>query len=279
MRIIKADDLIEIISDLAIKACYHLPDDIKQSLDEAYQDEQFPRAKQILGQIIDNYQLAAAKQIPICQDTGLACVFVEIGRQIFIDGNLDQAINQGIRQGYQQGFLRKSVVSDPLRRTNSGDNTPAMIYYDFVDGDKLSLTIAPKGFGSENMSRLKMLKPSDGIAGIKDFVLETVKLAASNPCPPIMLGIGLGGNFDKAALLAKKALLLAADYQHPDPYYQDLAAQLLKEINDSGIGPQGLGGKTTALAVNILTMPTHIAGLPLAVNINCHASRHQNIII
>ncbi len=217
--------------------------------------------------------------MPICQDTGLACIFLEIGQEVYIDGNLEDAINEGVRQGYTEGFLRKSCVKDPIRRINTNDNTPAMIYYEIVAGDKIKLTVAPKGFGSENMSAIKMLSPADGIEGVKKFVLDTVRNAGPNPCPPIVVGVGIGGTFDKAALMAKKALLLDVTNENPDEFYAEVEKELLEKINMLGIGPQGFGGKTTALGVNILTLPTHIAGLPCAVNINCHVTRHKSIII
>ena len=214
--------------------------------------------------------------MPICQDTGMACVFVEIGQEVHIVGGLLQdAINEGVRRGYDEGFLRKSVVKDPIHRVNTKDNTPAIIYYDIVSGDKIKITVAPKGFGSENMSRIKMLKPSDGLQGVKDFIIETVKLAGPNPCPPIVVGVGIGGTFDKAAYLAKKALIRPLNKRNDEKFYSDLEEELLETINKLGIGPQGFGGKTTALGVNIETYPTHIAGLPVAVNINCHVTRHK----
>ena len=214
--------------------------------------------------------------MPVCQDTGMACVFVEVGQEVHIVGGLLQdAINEGVRKGYDEGFLRKSVVKDPINRVNTKDNTPAIIYYDIVGGNKIKITVAPKGFGSENMSRIKMLKPSDGVNGVKDFVLETVKLAGPNPCPPIVIGVGIGGTFDKAAYLAKKALIRPINKNNDEKFYSDMENELLESINELGIGPQGFGGKTTALGVNIEVYPTHIAGLPVAVNINCHATRHK----
>ena len=214
--------------------------------------------------------------MPICQDTGMACIFIEIGQEVHIVGGaLEDAINEGVRRGYDEGFLRKSVVKDPINRVNTKDNTPAIIYYDIVPGNKLKITVAPKGFGSENMSRIKMLKPSDGLQGVKDFIIETVKLAGPNPCPPIIIGVGIGGTFDKAAYLAKKALIRPLNKRNDEKFYGDLEEELLETINKLGIGPQGFGGKTTALGINIETYPTHIAGLPVAVNINCHATRHK----
>ncbi|WP_028828880.1 fumarate hydratase [Proteocatella sphenisci] len=267
------------IKELCIKANYILPEDVRKSLNTACENETFPVAKNTLGIIIDNYKIAESENIPICQDTGLACVFIEIGQDLHINGSLEDAINEGVRQGYDQGYLRKSCVSDPIKRKNTGDNTPAMIYYEIVKGDRLKITLAPKGFGSENMSQIKMLRPSDGIDGVVDFVLKVVEEAGPNPCPPIVVGVGIGGTFDKAALIAKKALIRDLDKRNPDPFYKELEEELLKKINNLGIGPQGFGGITTALAVNIETLPTHIAGLPCAVNINCHATRHFSITL
>lgn len=216
---------------------------------------------------------------PICQDTGVACVFLKIGQDVHINGDLTEAVNEGVRRGYRDGYLRKSVVKDPLRRVNTGDNTPAMLYIELVPGDKIELTVAPKGFGSENMSRIAMLKPSDGIEGVKNFILKTAEEAGPNPCPPIVIGVGIGGTFDKAALLAKKALMRSTDERNADEFYAELENEMLRKVSALGIGPQGFGGKTTALAVNIEAMPTHIAGLPVAVNINCHVTRHKSAII
>ena len=229
----------------------------------------------MLDQIIENFNIADENLQPICQDTGLACVFLSIGQDVHINGNLEDAVNEGVRKGYSQGYLRKSVVADPLNRINTGDNTPAMIYYDICPGDKLKISVAPKGFGSENMSQIKMLKPSDGIEGVKDFIIKVVEDAGPNPCPPIVVGVGIGGSFDKAAYLAKKALLRPVDERNSEDFYAELEEELLEKINALGIGPQGFGGKTTALAVNIEKFPTHIAGLPVAVNINCHVTRHM----
>ncbi|MNO87120.1 L(+)-tartrate dehydratase subunit alpha [compost metagenome] len=234
----------------------------------------------MLDKIIINSDIASKENMPMCQDTGMAVIFVELGQDIHIvGGGLKEAINEGVRQGYSEGYLRKSVVKDPLTRVNTGDNTPAVIHIDVVDGDELKITIAPKGFGSENMSRIKMLKPSDGVEGVKEFVLETVKIAGPNPCPPIIVGVGIGGTFEKAAELSKKALLRSIEERNKDTYYSDLENELITKINKLGIGPQGFGGKTTALGVNIETYPTHIAGLPVAVNISCHATRHAEIIL
>lgn len=279
MRTIQAEVISEAVKDLCIKANYFLPEDVKSSINTAFEVEPFKVAKDTLGIIVENYNLAETETIPICQDTGLACVFLEIGQDVHIAGNIENAINEGVRQGYELGLLRKSCVKDPLRRINTNDNTPAMIYYDIVPGKNLKITVAPKGFGSENMSQLKMLKPSDGVDGVIDFVIKVVEEAGPNPCPPIVVGVGIGGTFDKAALLAKKALMRELDIRNEDIFYSDLEELLLEKINALGIGPQGFGGKTTALAVNIEVMPTHIAGLPIAVNINCHATRHVSLCL
>lgn len=241
--------------------------------------EPFDIAKNILDKIEENYQIADADNVPICQDTGLACVFLEIGQEVHIEGSLKDAVDEGVRRGYTEGFLRKSCVKDPIDRVNTGDNTPAVIYYDIVPGDTLKITVAPKGFGSENMSQIKMLKPSDGLAGVKNFIVKVVEDAGPNPCPPIVVGVGLGGTFDKAAYLAKKALMRPVDERNENPFYADLEKEMLGKINGLGIGPQGFGGRTTALAVNIETLPTHIAGLPCAVNINCHVTRHKSAVL
>lgn len=279
MREISAERITEVIKKLCIEANCRLPEDVKSCIENSLKAETFETAKGILNKIVENYIIAENELKPICQDTGAACVFVNVGQEVHINGNLTEAINEGVRQGYRDGFLRKSIVSDPLERINTKDNTPAMIYYDITDGDKIEITLAPKGFGSENMSRIKMLKPSDGVQGVIDFVVESIELAGSNPCPPIVVGVGIGGTFDKCAFLAKKALLRNADSVNPLPYYAELEEILLTKINALGIGPQGFGGKTTALAVNIETMPTHIAGLPVAVNINCHVTRHVKEVI
>lgn len=275
MREINVGKVTEVVRQLCIDANYYLGDDIKNRLIQAREKEDWDIAKGILDQIIENANIARNEDMPMCQDTGVTCVFLEIGQDVhFAGGNLEEAVNEGIRRGYNEGFLRKSVVKDPLDRVNTKDNTPGMIYYDIVPGDKVKITVAPKGFGSENMSQLKMLKPSDGLKGVKDFVLKAVKEAGPNPCPPIIVGVGIGGTFDKAATLAKKSLIRPVEERNSNPYYANLEEELLKEINNLGIGPQGFGGRTTALAVNIETYPTHIAGLPVAVNINCHATRH-----
>ncbi|MBR3037292.1 MAG: fumarate hydratase [Clostridia bacterium] len=279
MREIQASVLTDAIRDLAIEANCVLPADLKARIEQARRGEPFETAQGILDKIIENYGIAERNTVPICQDTGVCCVFLKIGQDAHIAGDLKAAVDEGVRRGYGEGYLRKSVVRDPLRRVNTGDNTPAMLYTEIVPGDRIELTVAPKGFGSENMSRLAMLKPSDGVEGVKQFILRTVEEAGPNPCPPVVVGVGLGGTFDKAAYLAKKALMRSIDERNPDPYYADLEAELLASINALGIGPQGFGGKTTALAVNIEWMPTHIAGLPVAVNINCHVTRHKTVVL
>ena len=279
MREINARLVTEAVKKLCIEANCHLTDDVKKSIKVARKNEDWQQAGEILDRIIENYQIADKMNQPICQDTGVACVFVEVGQEVHIVGNMSEAIHEGVRLGYREGYLRKSVVGDPLNRVNTGDNTPAMIYYDIVPGDKVSITVAPKGFGSENMSKIAMLRPSDGVKGVVDFVCETVEAAGPNPCPPIVVGVGIGGTFDKAAYLAKKALLRPLDIRNATPFYCELEATLLERINSLGIGPQGFGGKTTALAVNIEQFPTHIAGLPVAVNINCHVTRHKTEVL
>ena len=279
MRIIKAEQVTQSVRRLCIEANCHLTDDLKNCISACRACEPSPVAQGILDQIIENYQIADEHNVPVCQDTGMACVFVEVGQDVHVEGNLEEAIHEGVRQGYADGYLRKSVVRDPLDRVNTGDNAPAMIYYSIVPGDQIKITVAPKGFGSENMSQIKMLKPSDGLQGVKDFVVKVVEEAGPNPCPPIVVGVGVGGTFDKAAFLAKKALLRPVDSRHADPFYAALEDELLEKINALGIGPQGFGGRTTALAVNIEKMPTHIAGLPVAVNINCHVTRHQSEVL
>lgn len=275
MREIDSSLISEVVARLCIDANYHLPPDMKKQIISSSKEESWETASIILDQIIENFNIADENLQPICQDTGLACVFLSIGQDVHIKGNLEEAVNEGVRKGYSQGYLRKSVVSDPLNRVNTGDNTPAMIYYDICPGDKIKITVAPKGFGSENMSQIKMLKPSDGIEGVRDFVIKVVEDAGPNPCPPIVVGVGIGGTFDKAAYLAKKALMRPVNQRNSEDFYAELEEELLEKINALGIGPQGFGGKTTALAVNIEKIPTHIAGLPVAVNINCHVTRHM----
>jgi fumarate hydratase subunit alpha len=277
---IHVNQVIEAVKNICIEANYVLPTDVMNTLEKAAMSEPFKPAAGILNRIVENHRLSAKGVFPICQDTGMAFVMVELGQDVHIEGgSLEEAIHEGVRQGYGQGFLRKSVVKDPLKRTNTGDNSPAAIQWLVAPGDELRIVVAPKGFGSENMSRLKMLMPSDGLKGVEEFVIETIELAGSNPCPPIVVGIGIGGTFDLVANLAKRALLRPFDEPHPDPFYQELESDLLDKINATGIGPQGFGGKTTALAVKIEAYPTHIAGLPVAVNINCHAARHVEIIL
>lgn len=277
MRNISSETIITAVRQLCIDANRIMPEDVAQALIKSREEETWPTAENILGSLLDNIDLAGEKNLPVCQDTGMACVFVELGQDVHIEGNFEEAINEGVRRGYCDAFLRKSVVSDPILRGNTNDNTPAVISLHLVPGDKMKITVMPKGFGSENMSALKMLKPSDGVEGVKRFVIDTVTNAGANPCPPIVVGVGIGGTFDKAAYLAKKALLRRLDVQNENDYYAQLEKELLEEINKLGIGPQGFGGKTTALGLAIETMPTHVAGLPVAVNISCHATRRASM--
>ena len=275
MRIIHTEEIISNIREMCIEANHMLTPDMQKALECAVTDEKSSIGQKVLGQLQDNLQIAQEDTIPICQDTGMAVVFLEIGQDVhFEGGSLTDAINEGVRQGYVDGYLRKSVVKDPLIRENTKDNTPAVIYYDLVPGDKVRITVAPKGFGSENMSRIFMLKPADGIEGVKNAILTAVKEAGPNACPPMVVGVGIGGTFEKCALLAKKALTRPVDERSSIPYVKELEEEMLTTINRLGIGPGGLGGSTTALAVNINTYPTHIAGLPVAVNICCHVNRH-----
>ena len=276
MRTIQAAALTETVAQLCIQANTHLPQDIVAALDRTRKSEPWPLAKETLGLLWENMELAEEKNLPVCQDTGMACVFVELGQDVHIEGNFEEAIHEGVRKGYGEGYLRKSIVGDPLRRVNTEDNTPAAITVRLVPGDGCKVTVAPKGFGSENMSRLGMLKPADGVEGVKNFVVETVRLAGSNPCPPIVLGIGVGGSFDKVAYLAKHALLRPIDQPNPDPFYAGLERELLTEINALGVGPQGFGGETTCLGLSIEAAPTHVAGLPVAVNVSCHVTRRAS---
>lgn len=273
MRNISAEQITAAVARLCIEANTRLPADVRAALDAARAAEPWPLAKNTLDLLWSNLAAASEAELPICQDTGMACVFVELGTDVHIDGDFEAAIHEGVRRGYGQGYLRKSIVADPLRRGNTGDNTPAAITVHLVNGARCAITVAPKGFGSENMSRIKMLKPADGVEGFKEFVLETVRLAGSNPCPPVILGVGVGGSFDKVAYLAKKALLRPLDVPNPDPYYAALEQELLAAVNEIGIGPQGFGGKTTCLGLAIEQMPTHVAGLPAAVNVSCHVTR------
>ena len=280
MRIIQSNEITEAVKQMCIKANCHINDDIKSALTESVKSEKSEVSRGILENLLKNAEIAHKKEVPICQDTGMAVFFVEIGNEAHVEGDtITEAINKGVSEGYTEGYLRKSVVADPLDRVNTKDNTPAVIHYDFVKGDKIKLTFAPKGFGSENKSALKMLNPSDGLDGIVDFVVDTVRKAGANPCPPMVIGVGIGGTMDKAAELAKKALTRDITVHNSKPFYRDLEQTLLDKINKLGIGPQGMGGTTTALAVNIETFPTHIAGLPVAVNVNCHATRHAVMVI
>ncbi len=280
MRILHSDEIIKNIKEMCIEANYKLASDVEERVRGACKIETSLLGKQILGQLTENLDIAASDFIPICQDTGMAIVFMKLGQDVHIDGmNLEDAINEGIRQGYKEGYLRKSVVSDPLIRDNSNDNTPGIIHYEIVPGDQVAITVAPKGFGSENMSRVYMLKPSDGEDGVKQAVLETVKLAGPNACPPIVVGVGIGGSFEKCAFLAKKALARSMNEPSELEHIMKLEKELLEEINNLGIGPGGLGGKITALGVNIETYPTHIAGMPVAINICCHVNRHVSRLV
>ena len=280
MRTISTDEIIKNIKEMCIEANYYLSDDMKDKIDHACQVEESPLGRQILSQLEENMQIAESSQIPICQDTGMAVVFLKIGQDVHIEGmNLEDAVNEGIRQGYVEGYLRKSGVGDPLLRENTKDNTPGIIHYEIVPGENIDITVAPKGFGSENMSQVYMLKPADGIDGVKDAVLDAVKLAGPNACPPVVVGVGIGGTFEKCALLAKKALTRDTNVHNSIPYVKEMEEDLLEKINNLGIGPAGLGGRITALAVNIETYPTHIAGLPVAVNMCCHVNRHKHRVI
>lgn len=280
MRALSVKDLTKNLKEMSMEANFNLSPDIKEALVAHKEIEVSPIGKAILEDIITNYKIAETKKVPMCQDTGMAVVFLEIGQDVhFVDGDLTEAINEGIRQGYSEGFLRKSVVADPLIRVNTKDNTPAVVHIEIVPGDQVKLTLAPKGFGSENMSRSIMLKPSDGIQGVEDFIIDTVRLAGPNPCPPIVIGVGIGGTLEKAALIAKKALIRPIDEQSTLEHICELEKRALMRINELGIGPQGLGGNTTALGINIEVFPTHIAGLPVVVNINCHAARHVERIL
>lgn len=275
MKVIYTEQIIENIKEMCMEANYYLSEDMKDVLCQAAEKEESPLGCQILNQLKENLDIAGEKQIPICQDTGMAVVFASVGQDVRIEGGvLSDAINEGVRRGYTEGYLRKSVVKDPFIRENTKDNTPAVIHYDIVPGDTLTLTLAPKGFGSENMSRIFMLKPADGMEGAKKAILSAVKEAGPNACPPVVVGVGIGGTFEKAALMAKQALTRKAGEHSEIPYVKEMEEELLEKINGLGIGPAGLGGTVTALAVNINTYPTHIAGLPVAVNMCCHVNRH-----
>lgn len=280
MRTLNVGEITKNIKEMCIEANHFLSDDMKCAMQKALELEEAPLGKQILEQLYENMEIAEEDMIPICQDTGMAVVFMEIGQEVYLEGgSLEEAVNEGVRQGYSEGFLRKSVVKDPIIRENTKDNTPAVIHYEIVSGDRVSITVAPKGFGSENMSRVFMLKPADGIEGVKEAVLTAVKDAGPNACPPMVIGVGVGGTFEKCALMAKKALTRPVGKHSSVPYVCELEQELLQRINATGIGPGGLGGTTTALAVNVNTYPTHIAGLPVAVNICCHVNRHVTRIL
>ena len=280
MRNISVNDITESIKEMCIEANHFLSDDMKKVLDEAVKKEESLLGKQILNQLEENLQIAGTDMIPICQDTGMAVIFVKVGQEVHLEGgNLTDAINEGVRRGYVDGYLRKSVVRDPIERINTKDNTPAVIHYEIVDGDKIDITLAPKGFGSENMSRVFMLKPADGIEGVKEAILTAVRDAGPNACPPMVVGVGVGGTFEKCALMAKHALTRNLSEESPIPYVRSLEKEMLEKVNGLVIGPGGLGGTVTAFAVNIETYPTHIAGLPVAVNICCHVNRHVHRVI
>ncbi|MGI6477908.1 MAG: fumarate hydratase [Salinivirgaceae bacterium] len=276
MKTVKASDITNLVEKLCIDACCDISDDINNKFKSCLETEKSPLGKNVLRTLIENAKIARDERSPMCQDTGVTVVFVKMGQNVKIEGGfIEDAINQGVRQGYEKGYLRKSVVRSPIDRVNTGDNTPAVIHYEIVLEDVFHITVSPKGFGSENKSALKMLTPSEGVEGIKRFVIDTVSVAGGNPCPPIIVGVGIGGTMEKAALMSKKALLRPLDTKNPDPVLANLEAELLTEINKLGIGPAGFGGTTTALGVHILTYATHIAGLPVSVNISCHATRHS----
>ena len=279
VRFIQAEEITNAVKTLCIEANTSIGCDIHAAMTAARSIETEPLAQSVLETLLQNAEIAGREKLPLCQDTGMAVVFVSLGSDAHIEGSIDEAINEGVRQGYREGFCRNSVVRDPIRRVNTGDNTPAVIYYDFIAGSSVRITVAPKGFGSENMSAVRMLSPSDGLATVEEFIVETVKSAGANPCPPVIVGAGLGGTMDKAALLAKQALLREIGSVNPDPFWAEVEARLLERMNVLGIGPAGFGGNTTALGVHISTYPTHIAGLPLAVNIGCHATRHKTAVL
>jgi len=278
MRELETSRIAEEVARLCMEANFELEDDVQKALEKAYDTEESPAGKEVLRQIIENSGIARSERIPMCQDTGLAVIFVEIGQDVHITGgDFEGAINEGVAKGYTEGYLRKSALADPVRGGNTGDNTPAVIHTTIVPGDTLKLGVVPKGGGSENMSRIAMMKPADGVEGIKKFVVENVKAASGNPCPPIIVGVGIGGTFERCAQLAKRALLREIGSTHPDEFYAALEAELLEMVNDTGVGPMGLGGRTTALAVHIEVAPRHIASFPVSMNINCHAARHKYI--
>lgn len=280
MRKVDVTEITKNVKEMCIEANHFLSEDMKKVFEQAVQKEKAPLGRQVLNQLKENLEIAGAEMIPICQDTGMAVIFMKVGQEVHFDGgNLTEAVNEGVRQGYVDGYLRKSVVKDPIYRDNTKDNTPAVIHYEIVEGDQVDITVAPKGFGSENMSRIFMLKPADGIEGVKESILIAVKDAGPNACPPMVIGVGIGGTFEKCAVMAKHALTRDLEEESPVPYVRELEKEMLKKINSLGIGPGGLGGTVTALAVNIETYPTHIAGLPMAVNICCHVNRHIHRII
>lgn len=278
MREIQASAITEAIARLSMEANYELEDDVQKSLEAAYEREESPAGKEVLRQILENSDIARTERMPICQDTGLAVLFVEMGQDVHIvGGDFEAAVNEGVKKGYTDGYLRKSVLADPIRGGNTGDNTPAIIHLRIVPGDRLAIYVVPKGGGSENMSRIAMMKPADGIEGVKRFVTESVRTASGNPCPPIVVGVGIGGSFERCAYLAKKALLRPIGSAHDDPFYADLEKDLLTLVNNTGVGPMGLGGRITALAVHVEAAPRHIASFPVSVNMNCHAARHKYV--
>ena len=278
MREVEAAKIQEAVASLSKEANFELGEDVRGAIEASLKTEDSPVGKEVLDQLLENAKIAKEECAPICQDTGLAVIFLEIGQDVHITGgSLEEAVNEGVRNGYEEGYLRKSVLGDPLKRVNTGDNTPAVIHSRIVSGDGLKLWVVPKGGGAENMSKIAMLKPADGVEGVKQFVLDTVRTASANPCPPIVVGVGVGGSFEQCAYNAKKALLREIGSTHADPFYADLEKELLGKVNDMGIGPQGLGGRTTALGLHIEAAPCHIASLPVAVNINCHAARHKEI--
>ena len=280
MRKVSTEQVTEAVAKLCMDANYYIPEDVRRRIEEMRDAEESPVGKEILRQILENQEIAAEEKMPLCQDTGFTVVYAEIGQEVHFDGDIKEAISKGVAKGYTDGYLRKSILIDPLKRSpNSGDNTPPVIWFDLVPGDKVKITIAPKGGGSENMSRTKMLRPSDGVEGFKNFVVQSVVEAGGNPCPPVIVGVGVGGTFDKCAFLAKKALLRNIGERNKDPFYAEIEEELLERINKSGVGPMGLGGRTTALEVFIEQYPLHIATFPAAVNLNCHAARHKEIVI
>ncbi len=280
MREVHVDQIVKTVADLCIAANYQLDDDVVESFRRFREKEESPTAQAILDQLVENAAIAREGQFPMCQDTGFAVLFVELGQEVHIvGGDLWAALNEGVRKGYGEGYLRKSIVADPLRRVNTKDNTPPVVWTEVVPGDKVTITVAPKGGGSENMSEVRMLRPADGLEGVKNFVVDRVSRSGGNPCPPIIVGVGIGGTFEKCAWLAKKALLRPLGQRHPDPFYAEMETELLERINKLGIGPQGLGGRTTALDVHVEVYPCHIASLPAAVSIQCHAARHKTAVI